>query len=107
MIHREDGIILDRDYAGGLLAAAVNEGYVTFRRESEHDKELSDSYISRARRSRLRRKSLALALLFEKVYLNDPYELAVLEPLQREGVIDSWKLLYCPPTSWRKLGIPM
>lgn len=92
MVGETSGIILDGQYVEGFLAAALSDGYVTFRHESEAEKQLVDSYASRIRRSRFKRKSLELALLFHNVYLHDPFELAMLERLHKEGMVNSWKL---------------
>jgi hypothetical protein len=93
MSKKKSGIVFDRDYTEGLVAAATSEGYVNFQPKSEGDKESINNYISKIKGCRLKKRSLELALLFQNVYLNDPFELTVLDRLQKEGIVQSWKTI--------------
>ncbi len=98
-----EGIILDRDYSEGFIAAAFSNGYLKFRCKTKDDAELADSFITRIRRSRFKKKSLELALLFKDVHLNDPFQLADFGRLYEEGVISSHRIT--TPERHRKLNL--
>jgi hypothetical protein len=97
MIDTEKGVIFDDRYVDGLLSCALREGYLTFRCESESEKSWLDSYVAKIKFSPFKRKSLEMSLLFEKVYLHDPPYMAMLDSLQKEGIVASWKIVHDSP----------
>ena len=89
LIHNKiNGIIFDRDYSNALLGAALRDGILKLKFYDDHKKNLADALL---RKSRLKKKSLELALLFDEIHLNDPFkETSALKKLVDEGVITSW-----------------
>ncbi|AIM32238.1 hypothetical protein DF16_orf03823 [Bacillus thuringiensis serovar kurstaki str. YBT-1520] len=87
MAENHNGIILDRHFSNALIKNAYKNGYVEFEENGELDRDLINKFKSNREYGLLEKKCLELILLFDKVYLNDPCEFAVLEKLKFEGIV--------------------
>ncbi len=87
MAENHNGIILDRHFSNALIKNAYKNGYVEFEENGELDRDLINKFKSNREYGLLEKKCLELILLFDKVYLNDPCEFAVLEKLKFEGLL--------------------
>lgn len=93
MIENHKGIILDQHFSNALIKSAYKNGYVKLKENNQSEKALINGFKSDKRYGVLEKKCLELILVYEKVYLNDPYELAVLDNLKNEGIIEQARYL--------------
>lgn len=87
------GIIFDNHFSNALIKSASKNGYIRFDEDSESDKNLVKSFKTNREYSLLEQKCLELCLLYEEVYLNDPFQLAMLDKLQNEGIVKQYRCL--------------
>lgn len=93
MTENHNGIILDRHFSNALIKSAYKNGYVKFEENNELERDSLNGFKSNREYRLLEKKCLELTLLYEKVYLNDPYELAVLDKLKSEGIVGQSRYL--------------